>query len=74
MSKAEKHISKAKRKSTFHEDIDKKDRAFVLFYATWCPFSQQFLPVFEEHSKSNPKECLSIIADEEPEVFEEYHI
>ena len=74
MSKAEKIRSKAKRKSTFHEEIRNRDRAFVLFYATWCPFSQQFLSVFEEYSKSNPKECLSVIADEEPYVFEEYDI
>ena len=74
MSKAEKLVGKTKRKNTFHEDLKNKDRAFVLFYATWCPYSQQFLPIFEEYSKSNPKECLSIIADEEPEIFEEYSI
>ena len=56
------------------EDINNKDTAFVLFYATWCPFSQRFLPIFEEYSKSNPKECLSVIVDEEPEIFEEYAI
>jgi len=74
MSKAEKYVSKTKRKSTFREDLKNKDRAFVLFYAAWCPFSQQFLPIFEEYSKSNPKECLSVIADLEPEIFEEYAI
>ena len=74
MSKAEKHGSKAKRKSTFQEEIKNKDTAYVLFYATWCPFSQRFLPVFEEYSKNNPKECLSVIVDEEPDVFEEYAI
>jgi thiol-disulfide isomerase/thioredoxin len=74
MSKAEKYVLKTKKKSTFHEDLKNKDRLFVLFYATWCPFSQQFLPVFEEYSKSNPEGCLSIIAEEEPEVFEEYAI
>jgi thiol-disulfide isomerase/thioredoxin len=74
MSKAEKHESKTKRKSTFSEDIKNKDKAFVLFYATWCPFSQRFLPIFEEYSKRNPKECLSVIVDEEPDVLEEYAI
>jgi len=74
MSKAEKIESKTKRKSTFHNKIEDKDRAFVLFYASWCPFSQQFLPIFEEYSKSNPKECLSVVVDEEPDVFEEYDI
>lgn len=74
MSKAEKHKMKTEKKSAFHENIESKDRAFVLFYATWCPFSQKFLPIFEEYAKSNPKECLKVIADEEPDVFEEYDI
>ena len=74
MSKAQKHELKTRRKSTFHEDIKNKDKAFVLFYATWCPFSQRFLPIFEEYSKNNPKECLSVIVDEEPDVCEEYAI
>jgi len=74
MSKAEKLKMKNKKKSTFHENIKEKDKATVLFYATWCPFSQRFLPIFEEYSKSNPKECLSVIVDEEPDLFEEYAI
>jgi len=74
MNKAEKHESKTKRKSTFHVDIKKKDKALVLFYATWCPFSQRFLPIFEEYSKNNPKECISVIVDKVPEVCEEYTI
>ena len=63
-----------KKKSTFHDKIDKKDNAVVLFYATWCPYSQRFLPIFEEYSKNNPIECLRVIVDEEPEVCEEYNI
>jgi thiol-disulfide isomerase/thioredoxin len=74
MSKVEKRELKTKRKSTFQESLRNKDRAFVLFYASWCPFSQRFLPIFEEYSKKNPTECLSVIADEEPEVCEEYSI
>jgi len=74
MSKAKKTENKIANKSAFHEKIDNKDKAFVLFYATWCPHSQRFLPVFEEYSKSNPKDCLSVIVDEEPEVFEEFDI
>jgi thiol-disulfide isomerase/thioredoxin len=74
MSKAEKNETKTKIKSTFQEKIGDKDKAFVLFYATWCPFSQRFLPIFEEYSKSNPNECLSVIVDEEPDVCEEYNI
>ncbi len=74
MSKAEKRTTEGKRKSNFHEHIKNNENAYVLFYATWCPFSQRFLPVFEEYSKTNPKECLSVIVDEEPELCEEYSI
>ena len=74
MSKAKNQESKTKRKDILHEKIEEKDEAVVLFYATWCPFSQRFLPIFEEYSKNNPEECLSVIVDEEPEVCEEYAI
>lgn len=74
MSVRKKTIVEDKKKSTFHESINNKDRAVCLFYATWCPFSQRFLPIFEEYSKSNPNECLSVIVDEEPDVCEEYAI
>ena len=74
MSAAKKQKIKNKKTNTFHEKIEDKDKAFVLFYATWCPFSQRFLPIFEEYSKSNPKECLSVIVDEEPDICEEYAI
>ena len=74
MSKAKRNESKTSRKSIFDERIKNNDKAVVLFYATWCPFSQRFLPVFEEYSKKNPKECLRVIVDEEPDVCEEYNI
>jgi thiol-disulfide isomerase/thioredoxin len=74
MSKAKRNKSKAKGISKFDENIRDLERAFVLFYATWCPFSQRFLPIFEEYSKSNPGECLRIIVDDEPDVCEEFAI
>ena len=74
MSKAREQVSKSKEKGTVSKEIESKDKAFVLFYASWCPFSQRFLPIFEEYSKNNPKECISVIVDEEPEVCEEYAI
>ena len=72
MSKVEKQESKTK--GIFHENIKNKEQACVLFYTTWCQFSQRFLPIFEEYSKKNPKECLSVIVDDEPDVCEEYSI
>jgi len=74
MSKAEKQKSESKGKRSISDEIKSKDKAVVLFYATWCPFSQRFLPIFEEYSKSNPKECISVIVDDAPDVCEEYAI
>ncbi|MHC4184186.1 MAG: thioredoxin family protein [Planctomycetota bacterium] len=74
MYKAEKHESKDKGKSSFHSEIKDMNKAFVLFYASWCQFCKQFLPIFEEYSKSNPKDCLSVLIDEKPDVCREYSI
>ena len=74
MSKAERRRIKNVRKSSVNDEINQKDKAFVLFYTTWCPFSQRFLPIFEEYARKNPKECLSIIVDDRPDVCEEYSI
>ena len=57
------------------EDILRsKEKAFVLFYASWCPFSQMFLPIFKTYQKSNPTECLSIMIDDKPELCDKYSI
>jgi len=64
MSEAERHKVEVSRSSSLGREIDGKDGAFVLFYTTWCPFSQRFLPVFEEHARGNPQECMSVIVDD----------
>jgi thiol-disulfide isomerase/thioredoxin len=74
MSKAEKRKIKGSRSSSPVTDIENKDKAFVLFYATWCPFSQRFLSVFEEYARDNPQECMSVIVDDRPDLCEEYSI
>jgi len=74
MSKAEKFKIETRKKSKISDELKQKEKAFVLFYATWCPFSQRFLPIFEEYAKTNPEECLSVIVDDKPELCEEYEI
>jgi len=74
MSKAEKRKMDVSRNSSPEREIENKDRAFVLFYATWCPFSQRFLPVFEEYARGNPQECMSVIVDDRPDLCELYAI
>ena len=74
MSKATRHKIENAEKKGINDELRQKDKAFVLFYTTWCPFSQRFLPIFEEYAKRNPKECISIVVDDRPDLCEEYSI
>ena len=58
----------------FDDKLKAKDRVFVLFYAAWCPFSQEFLPVFEEYARNNTKGCMSVEIDDEPGMCEKYSV
>jgi thiol-disulfide isomerase/thioredoxin len=58
----------------FEENVRSKEKAFVLFYASWCPFSQRFLPIFEAYAEKNPDECLSVMIDFKPELCDKYDI
>jgi thiol-disulfide isomerase/thioredoxin len=58
----------------FERDLKSKNRAFVLFYASWCPFSRQFLPIFQEYAKRNPNECISVVVDDKPDLCNKYSI
>ncbi|MGE5575473.1 MAG: thioredoxin family protein [Ignavibacteria bacterium] len=73
MSKNERRSSKQDK-----DDVDgalkSKEKAFVLFYASWCPHSQRFLPIFQEYAKINPKQCMSVIIDDKPELCDKYEI
>lgn len=60
------------------EDLEKrikeKDRLFVLFYASWCPFSQRFLPEFLD-SAGQREEChVRVIVDDKDELIDRYQI
>jgi thiol-disulfide isomerase/thioredoxin len=56
------------------ETVKSMEKAYVLFYASWCPFSQKFLPIFKEYAKSNPKDCISVMIDFKPDLCDKYEI
>jgi thiol-disulfide isomerase/thioredoxin len=60
--------------SSIDEMLKSKEKAYVLFYASWCPYSQRFLPIFQEYAKGNPQQCLSVVIDDKPDVCEKYSI
>ena len=70
--------SSEKKQEQVEENIDdvlqSKEKVFVLFYASWCPFSQRFLPIFDEYAKGNPHECISVVVDDKPDLCEKYSI
>ena len=68
-------MDKGEREQENIEDILKsKEKAFVLFYASWCPFSQKFLPIFKEFARGNPQECMAVMIDFKPDLCEKYSI
>ena len=73
MSKSKFH-SKSITQSSIDDELKSKEKAYVLFYASWCPHSQRFLPIFEDYAKSNPEECMSIMIDDLPNLCEKYEI
>ena len=58
----------------FEKDLKSKEKTFVLFYASWCPFSRAFLPIFQEYANRNPHECISVVVDNKPDLCDKYSI
>lgn len=56
------------------EQWKNKERAYVLFYASWCPHSQRFLPIFEQYAKTNPDECIRVMIDFRSDLCDKYSI
>ena len=57
------------------EDILKtRNKMLILFYASWCPFSQRFLPIFEKCIKKSTHNCYRMMIDEYPHLCEKYSV
>ncbi len=66
------------KKTEAPEDVEaqlqSKPKVYALFYASWCPHSQRFLPIFKEYAKTNPDECLTVMIDFKEDLCEKYNI
>jgi thioredoxin 1 len=58
----------------FDNALKTEGKKFVLFYASWCPFSQRFLPIFEKYAQDNPQSCLRIKIDDKAKLCEKYSV
>ena len=56
------------------EILKTKNRVFVLFYASWCPFSRKFLPIYEKCTVKSPNPCLRVMVDDKANLCEKYSI
>lgn len=74
MSEVENFRLGKEEKRDFQNKIKDKDKVFVLFFAAWCPYSQIFLPIFQEYSKKHSKDCLYVTIDDYPEICDKYSI
>jgi thiol-disulfide isomerase/thioredoxin len=54
--------------------VKNKSKVFVLFYASWCPFSQKFLPIFEKYSQNSAQECIRVKTDDKAKLCKKYLI
>jgi thiol-disulfide isomerase/thioredoxin len=50
-----------------------KPKVFVLFYASWCPFSQRFLPIFQRVAETS-RDCLRVVTDDKASLCEKYSV
>jgi thioredoxin-like negative regulator of GroEL len=58
----------------FNELLAHRQKMLVLFYASWCPFSSMFLPLFEEHARDREENCSRVLVDDLSSLEEEYGI
>ena len=55
------------------EELLKCDKGVLaLFYASWCPHSRRFLPIFEKHAKT--KYCCKVMTHVVDNCEEKYFI
>lgn len=45
--------------------LDESERVIALFYASWCPFCQRFLPVFLQQAEQAGRTFLLVKDDQE---------
>jgi thioredoxin 1 len=50
------------------EILKVEDKVIALFYATWCPFSQRFLPIFQKHIEKEGRHFVMVQNDQETMV------
>jgi thiol-disulfide isomerase/thioredoxin len=58
----------------FEETLKTKERFFALFYASWCPFSRKFLPIYQKCTLNSPIPCVRVMVDDREDLCDKYDI
>lgn len=56
------------------EAIASRDKLMVLFYASWCPFSQAFLSVYRKHAAAGDPCYARMVVDDDHPLTDKYAI
>jgi thioredoxin-like negative regulator of GroEL len=54
--------------------LEANKQLLVLFYASWCPFSRRFLPIYEKCTANSKTPCLRVMIDDRDDICEKYSI
>ena len=54
--------------------LKSKPKVYALFYASWCPHSQRFLPIFQAYENNHPDECLEVMVDSKEDLCVKYSV
>ena len=60
--------------AVFEEKLKSKTKFVTLFYASWCPFSRRFLPIYQKCAVNIPFPCLSLMVDDQEDLCDKYDI
>ncbi len=61
-------------KEKLNQALQNEGKVLVMFYATWCPFSQRFLPIYVKSAQKSRCSCIRIAVDDLPDLCDKYGI
>jgi thioredoxin-like negative regulator of GroEL len=54
--------------------LESREKACILFYASWCPHSRRFLPIFEKHAGKHGQDFVRCMVDNDERVCDRYSV
>ena len=63
----------SRREYDLENAVKDKTKVFVLFYASWRPFSQRFLTIFQRVVETS-RDCLRMVTDDKTSLCEKYSV